>query len=84
MLAIKKVNEDSVKKEIKSAVEEGMTRANNLKELGYSIYNRDINSDMYSIANSDNYFLGKNGAIYIIYAYGNTNYTSEKDIAIIE
>ena len=84
MLAIKRIDEVRAQKEIKNAVEEGITRANNLKELGYSIYNRDINSDMYSIANSNNYFLGKNGAIYIIYAYGNTNYTSEKDIAIIK
>ena len=84
MLAIKKVDGISAEKEIKRAVQDGITLEKNMEELGYSVYHRDINSDMYNIENSNNYFLGENETIYVIYAYGNTNYTSEKDIAIIK
>ena len=56
----------------------------NLSALGYNIYQRDLNSDIYEIKNSNNYFLGPDGTIYIIYAYGNTRYTSEKDIVVIK
>lgn len=84
MLVIKNISESDAEKEIKNAVEEGISHANNLAELGYSIYNRDINSDMYKIENSNTFFIGKNNIIYVIYAYGNSNYTSEKDVAIIK
>ncbi len=52
--------------------------------LGYKIHERDINNEMYKVENSDNYFLGANGNIYIIYAYGNKSYTTERDIVYIK
>lgn len=53
--------------------------------MGYSnIYTRDLNNDMYKIANSKTFFLGENGKLYIIYAYGNQNFTSEMDIVLFE
>ena len=51
---------------------------------------KDINddlkskSDIYTVANSENFFLGENGKLYIIYAYGNQNFTSEMDIVLFE
>ena len=47
------------------------------------IYKRNVEDDMYKIENSDNYFLGPQGEIYIIYAYGNMNFTSERDIVYV-
>ena len=38
---------------------------------------------MYKLENTNNYIIGENGLLYIIYAYGNNNYTSEVDIVII-
>lgn len=84
MLEIKGVNENSVKSEIRRVVQEGIAKTNNLIALGYKVYERDINSDIYEIKNSNNYLLGPNGALYIIYAYGNTRYTSEKDVVVIK
>ena len=35
---------------------------------------------MYQIDNITNFIEGPNGELYIIFAYGNNNYTSEMDI----
>lgn len=45
-----------------------------------SIYNRDLDSKIYQVENIKNFFIGENGKIYVVYAYGNSNYTSEMDI----
>ncbi len=47
---------------------------------GQTIYQRDPDNAMYVTDNVNNFFIGENGIIYIIYAYGNNNYTSEMDI----
>ena len=46
------------------------------------MYERDLKSDMYKIENTTNYFLTQDGYIYIIYCYGNNDYTNEMDIII--
>ena len=51
------------------------------KEYG-SVYSRDLNSDMYKVENTENYFLTNEGYVYIVYAYGNTEDTNEMDIVI--
>lgn len=84
MLDIKGIGTSNVENEIIKTVQEGIAKTANLSALGYDIYKRDINSDIYKIENSNNYFLGPNGTIYIIYAYGNSRYTSERDIVIIQ
>lgn len=84
ILELKNIKQNVAEREIKNAVQEGITRTNNLAELGYSVYERDINNEMYKIENTNNYLLGPNGVLYIIYAYGNDNNTSEKDVAVIK
>ena len=36
------------------------------------------------IENATEYFLGKNGYLYVIYAYGNDDFTSELDVIIFK
>ncbi len=84
MLTIKGKEKSKVEQETMRIVKEGVGRTDNLALLGYKVYERDINSTMYKVENSNNYFLGPNEIIYIIYAYGNSNLTSEKDIVVIE
>ena len=43
---------------------------------------RDLSSDMYKVENATTYFLTQDGYVYIIYAYGNNDYTNEMDIII--
>ena len=83
MLDIRGKDKIEVEKQIKRTVQEEISQADNLAALGYDVYERDINSQIYTVENSNNYFLGPNGTIYIIYAYGNSNFTSEKDVVEI-
>ena len=83
MLDIRGKDRIEVEKQIKRTVQEAISQADNLAALGYDVYERDINSQIYTVENSNNYFLGPNGTIYIIYAYGNSNFTSEKDVVEI-
>ena len=61
---------------------EEQKKSEELIKLGYNVFSRDINSDIYKIDNITEYFVYKNN-IYIIFAYGNNKITSEKDIVII-
>ena len=51
--------------------------------LGFLRYQRNPDDDMYSINNVSEFFLGADNALYIVYAYGNQNHTSEMDIVIM-
>lgn len=84
MLEIKDLDKNQISSEIQKTIQENINKNASLSALGYNIYQRDLNSDIYKIENSNNYFLGNNGTIYIIYAYGNNSYTSEKDIVVIK
>ena len=62
--------------EIVKAIEE----ANKIQITGHEVYTRDINSEIYNIDNIETFFIGSNNKLYIIFAYGNNNFTSEMDI----
>lgn len=47
-----------------------------------STYTRDLESDIYKIENTKQYFITDAGKLYIIYPYGNDEYTNEIDIVI--
>ncbi|MGN1271371.1 MAG: hypothetical protein ACI4UX_05355 [Clostridia bacterium] len=53
-----------------------------IMEQGYNVYQRNPNNDMYKVENTPNFFLGKNKTLYLIYAYGNKENTSETDLII--
>ena len=53
-----------------------------MKELGYDIYSRNLKDEIYKVENTSNYFWYEEH-LYLIYAYGNNNNTSEMDIVII-
>lgn len=67
---------------INEEIEVEQKKAEDLKALGHSIFSRDKNDDMYKIENVEDFYF-QDGAIYIIFAYGNDKYTSEVDVAII-
>jgi hypothetical protein len=70
-----------VNKKIDAQVKEASKQAETISEAtGQIVYKRDIDNAMYVTDNVENFFVGKNGQIYIIYAYGNNNVTSEIDI----
>lgn len=84
MLEIQAKDTQTVENDIRKVIQESISYTDNLAAIGYTVYERDINSTIYKVENSNNYFLGPNNTIYIIYAYGNSSFTSEKDIVVLE
>lgn len=84
MASIRQINKSDAQKEINNIVSQNAKQAQNLIDLGYKVYERNLSDPMYKIDNVDNFFYGPNGVLYIIYAYGNNSYTSELDIIPIK
>ena len=83
ILELKGISKNDVNRIVTNEIKSVQNNVEELRKLGYSIYPRDYTSDIYSVNNISEYFLGKEGALYIIYAYGNENYTSEMDIVVM-
>ena len=71
---------NKIKNEINSSQEQNLK----LVELGYNVTIRDTNKDEFKIENVTEYFLGENGYLYLVYPYGNNEYTSELDVVILK
>ena len=84
LLLIKQLDKNTVKNQINTEIKQKVEQTEALINLGYNIYERNANDEMYKLENIDNIFYGPNGVIYIIFAYGNNNYTSELDIVTIK
>ena len=66
--------------QVNEANEQAEAISQALAATGQSVYKRDINNAMYVTDNVNHFFVGPDGQIYIIYPYGNANFTSEIDI----
>lgn len=75
------LSESEVQKRIYDQIEQEQKNAEDLQALGYNVYNRDLDNEMYKIQNSDIFFV-HNQNLYIIYAYGNNALMSEMDIIV--
>lgn len=83
MLELKEITKKEAGQKIKDEIKTVQERVDELAKLGYTIYPRDYTSDIYNINNVTEYFMGENNALYIVYAYGNDNHTSEMDIVVM-
>ncbi len=83
IIQVKGISKKEANQKIKEEIKSAQQNAEELKKLGYSTYTRDYTSDIYSINNVTEYFIGKDNALYIIYAYGNENNTNEMDIVVM-
>lgn len=82
VLDIEYVDKNLVQDKINEKIETEQRQVEDLKALGYNIYSRNTSSDEYKIENSKIFYLTDN-VLYIIYPYGNENYTSEMDLVVI-
>lgn len=82
ILQIENVEKTEIQQKIKDEIEIEQKKVEDLKDLGYNIYSRNINDDIYKIENSKQYYL-TNNTLYIIYAYGNKTFTSEMDLIVV-
>lgn len=79
-IAQRGVDTNTVSKKVISEITNAIKEANRIQISGYETYTRDINSDIYQTDNITTFFIGNDGKLYIIFAYGNDHFTSEMDI----
>ena len=81
ILSQNNISTKTVNKKIEQQVEEASKQATTIAQAtGQIIYKRDLTNSIYTTDKAENFFIGKNGQIYIVYAYGNKNQTTEIDI----
>lgn len=79
---LKELDKNKVQNTIKKEVQNSQEQTNKLRELGYNVFLRNVDDNMYKIENTKEYFM-YNGNLYLVYAYGNSNNTSELDLVIL-
>lgn len=84
LLKYKNVSTSDAKAKIEKTIKDVQEQNNSFSEQGYEMYKRDYTSDIYKLENTKQYFLGNNGILYLIYAYGNNDYTSDFDMVIFK
>lgn len=82
VLKIKKLEEKFVQDEINKKIEEEHKKAQDLNAIGYTVFDRDVKSEIYKIENTRDFYL-TDGVLYIVYPYGNDKMTNEIDIVVI-
>ena len=78
----KNIDVTQANKNIKETIDSSQSENIKLKELGYEVDLRNSDSEEYKIQNADQFFIGENGYLYIVYPYGNKEFTSEMDLII--
>lgn len=82
ILNMENVEVSYAQNKIDQEIQNEKKKAEDLKALGYSIYERDITDSKYKVANVSEFYFN-DGSIYIVFAYGNDKFTSEVDIAVV-
>ena len=82
LIKIKELKEEFVQNKINKEIEEIIKEKKAISTDEYNLFKRIKGDKMYAIENTLNFFLGNDNYLYVIYAYGNSNFTSEMDIVI--
>lgn len=82
VLNLENVDEQHAQDRITKEIEIAHQKAEALKNMGNSIYERDLKSKKYEVSNVSEFYF-HDGSIYVIFPYGNEKYTTEMDIVII-
>lgn len=83
VLNYRTLDSKTVQSKIDSTIKDAEQTAMQYKELGYNKYLRNSNDEMYKIENTKVFFLGEGKSLYILYPYGNSNYTTEMDLVVM-
>lgn len=82
ILNSKGIKEATAESKIKEEIEKSQNQVTELEKLGYTIFKRDPESDIYKISNTTEFYIDGDDNLYLIYAYGNNSMTSEMDIVL--
>lgn len=82
IIGYKNLNREDMQTKITEKIKKENAEVKVFDEQGYNVFVRNESDDMYKVENTPNFFLGKDNYLYLVYAYGNNNYTSEIDLVI--
>lgn len=82
LVELKEQTVESIQNTINSEIKTAYNNAKIIAAEYGNLYERDLDSDMYKVENALTYFLTADGYVYVLYPYGNTDYTNEMDIVI--
>lgn len=81
-MTYKNIKTSTLQSKINKEIKEISEKTQEFNSLGYQLYTRNPEDAMYKLENITNYFFGPDNYIYIVFAYGNNNYTSETDVIV--
>jgi hypothetical protein len=84
VLTKRNIVQSECQNKINQVVSKAQEEAQILVKSGYQVYNRDLSNSIYQLSNISNFFLGSTGELYIVFAYGNQNFTAEMDVVLYE
>ena len=82
LITLKQTTKETVQIRVDNEIKKAYNNAKIIAAEYGTLYERDLDSDMYKVESAKNYFLTDDGYVYIVYAYGNDSYTNEMDIVI--
>ena len=82
LIELKKTTIESVQNSIQTEIKKAYDNAKIIAVEYGNLYERDLSNEMYQVEKTPNYFLTDDGYVYLVYDYGNNDYTKEKDILI--
>ena len=82
LIEYRDLDKENMQKRITEEIKTINNQKKSVNDQGYNFSLRDEDSEIYKVENTPNFFLGKNNYLYLVYAYGNDDYTSEIDLII--
>lgn len=82
LIALKEVSQEEVQNKITEDIKTAYNNAKIIAAEYGNLYERDLEGEMYKVENATTFFLTADGYVYVVYPYGNTDYTNEMDIVI--
>ena len=76
----KNLDELKIQEQINNVTRIRNTNTQESADQGYNVYVRDLSSSEYEIANIDSFYINNEGEVYILFAYGNKNFTETIDV----
>lgn len=82
LITLKQDTVENVQSKITNEIKTAYTNAKIIAAEFGNLYERDVEGDMYKVENATTFFLTDDGYVYVVYAYGNKDYTNEMDVVI--
>lgn len=82
LITLKETTKEEVQKTIDDDVKKQYLNDQLLEDIIGIPYERDLSSDIYKVDNTSTFFLTQDGYVYVVYAYGNDDYTNVMDLVI--